>query len=74
MYVCQAGHLAIRKARQGMKNVGKNQRDTYYFDVQKCQVCPLREGYYQEGAKSNYYSVKIKSTEHKDQEAFQNSK
>src|SRR5699024_10611665 len=33
MYVCKAGHIAIRKARQGKKNVGKNQKDTYYFDV-----------------------------------------
>src|SRR5699024_12684827 len=24
MYVCKAGHMAIRKARQGKKNVGKN--------------------------------------------------
>src|SRR5699024_11840383 len=31
MYVCKAGHMAIRKARQGKKNVGKNQKDTYYF-------------------------------------------
>lgn len=29
MFVCPAGHLAIRKARQGKKNRGKNQADTY---------------------------------------------
>ncbi|MFD3449351.1 hypothetical protein ACFDTO_32765 [Microbacteriaceae bacterium 4G12] len=28
MYVCKAGHMAIRKARQGKKNTGENQRDT----------------------------------------------
>jgi hypothetical protein len=25
MYVCKAGHLAIRKARTGTNNVGSNQ-------------------------------------------------
>ena len=73
MYVCKAGHMAIRKARTGKKNIGKNQVQTYYFDIEKCKVCPLREGCYKEGAKSKTYSVTIKSTEHKDQEAFQNS-
>src|SRR5699024_5407386 len=37
MYVCKAGHLAIRKARQGKKGVAKNQTDTYYFDVEKME-------------------------------------
>jgi len=73
MYVCKAGHMAIRKARQGKKDIGKNQRNIYYFDIKKCEICPLREGCYKEGAKSKTYSVTIKSTEHKDQEAFQNS-
>lgn len=41
MFVCQAGHMAIRKARQGTKNIGKNQTVTYYFDVEKCKICPL---------------------------------
>ncbi|MCT6939776.1 MAG: transposase, partial [Metasolibacillus sp.] len=71
MYVCKAGHLAIRKARTNKKNVGKNQRQTYYFDIEKCKVCPFREGCYKEGAKSKTYSTTIKSTEHKEQEAFQ---
>lgn len=73
MYVCKAGHMAIRKARTGRKNQGKNQAHTYYFDIEKCKVCPLREGCFKEGAKSKTYSVTIKSTEHKEQEAFQNS-
>jgi hypothetical protein len=42
--VCKAGHMAIRKARQGKKGIGTNQTDTYYFDVEKCKRCPLREG------------------------------
>lgn len=73
MYVCKAGHMAIRKARTGKKNQGQNQKHTYYFDIEKCKICAFREGCYKEGAKSKTYSVSIKSTEHKEQEAFQNS-
>ncbi|MGG1554959.1 IS1182 family transposase [Paenibacillus ferrarius] len=71
MYVCKAGHMAIRKARQGKKGVGANQTDTYFFDVNKCQTCPLKEGCYKEGAKSKTYSVSMKSDEHSEQMAFQ---
>lgn len=73
MYVCKAGHMAIRKARQGKKDVGKNQTDTYYFDVEKCKRCPFQEGCYKEGAKTKTYSVSIKSDEHSDQAKFQES-
>jgi hypothetical protein len=71
LYVCPAGHLAIRKGRQGKKNVGQNQVYTYYFDVEKCKICPLRDGCYKEGAKSKTYSVSIKSDVHQEQSAFQ---
>lgn len=71
MYVCKAGHMAIRKARQGKRERGKNQRDTYYFDVEKCKCCPLKEGCYKEGAKAKTYSVTLKSDEHAEQMAFQ---
>jgi hypothetical protein len=73
MYVCKAGHLAIRKARTGKKDINNNQKDTYMFDIEKCKVCPFRNGCYKEGAKSKTYSVTIKSTEHCEQEVFQNS-
>lgn len=73
LYVCKAGHLAVRKAHDGKREKGKNRRLKYYFDVEKCKVCPFREGCYKEGSKSKTYSVTIKSTEHKDQEVFQNS-
>lgn len=73
MYVCKAGHMAIRKARQGKKGVGKNQTDTYYFDVVKCKRCPVKEGCYKEGSKSKTYSVCIKSNEHSEQAKFQES-
>lgn len=71
MFVCPAGHLAIRKAKQGKKNAGKNQVDTYYFDVEKCRSCPLKHGCYKEGAKTKSYSVSIKSDLHQEQMAFQ---
>ncbi len=73
MYVCESGHMAIRKARTGKKGTNNNQSHTYYFDIEKCKVCPFKSGCYKEGAKSKTYSVTIKSTEHKEQQAFQAS-
>jgi hypothetical protein len=70
-FVCPAGHLAIKKARGGSKNIGTNQVDTYYFDVEKCKSCPLKNGCYKDGAKTKTYSVSIKSELHQDQIAFQ---
>lgn len=40
MYVCPAGHMAIRKARTGKKNQAANQAETYSFDIEKCKVMP----------------------------------
>lgn len=71
MYVCPAGHMAIRRARQGKKGVAKNQTDTYHFDIELCKRCPLKEGCYKEGAKSKTYSVSIKSAEHSEQVVLQ---
>lgn len=59
---CPAGHLSYRKARTGKKD--KNQSMTYYFQILKCQKCPLREGGYKPGAKTRTYSVTIKSDIH----------
>ena len=73
MFVCPAGHLAIRKVRGGKKNVADNQVDSYFFDVEKCKVCPLKEGCYKDGSKTKSYSISIKSELHKDQMAFQES-
>lgn len=70
-FVCPAGHMAIRKARQGKKGVGGNQVDTYYFDVEKCKKCSLRDGCYKPGAKTKSYSVSIKLDLHQEQMAFQ---
>lgn len=73
MFVCPAGHMAVRKAKQGAKNKNKNQVIAYYFDVEKCKVCAQREGCYKEGAKSKSYSVTINCKEHEEQIEFQNT-
>lgn len=70
MYVCKAGHMAIRKARVG--NVAnRNLSETYYFDIEKCKKCKMKEGCYKEGSKSRSYAVMIKSNEHLEQAKFQ---
>ena len=71
MYVCPAGHMAIRKAKQGKKGQQKNQSEVYFFDVEKCKTCALRDGCYKVGAKSKSYSVTIKSNTQTEQLAFQ---
>ena len=71
MYICPAGHIAIRKAKQGKKNQQANQTLTYYFDIEKCKTCALRNGCYKEGAKSKTYSITIKTDTQKEQLAFQ---
>lgn len=67
MYVCQAGHMAVKKVNSGSK-ADKNGVDTrvelYFFDVEKCKHCPFKKGCYTEGAKTKSYSVKIKSDIH----------
>jgi hypothetical protein len=73
MYVCKAGHMAIKKSRHGKKGVGVNQKNTYNFDIEKCKHCINKEGCYKEGAKSKSYSVSIKSEEHTGQAKFQES-
>jgi len=65
--------MAIQKARTGKKGVNDNQKNTYYFNIEVCKRCPFREGCYTEGAKSKTYSVSIKSSEHTEQIAFQES-
>lgn len=67
MYVCQAGHMAIKKVRHGSKKTkrGENsQSECYYFDVEKCKHCPYKEGCYKEGAKTKTLNIKIKDDVH----------
>lgn len=46
---------------------------TWSFDIEICKRCLLKEGCYKEGSKSKTYSVSIKSGEHAEQMAFQES-
>jgi len=71
LFVCPAGHLANRKSKKQDSHPGASARMVYFFDIEKCKVCPLREGCFKEGAKTKTYSVAIKSEEHLDQQAFQ---
>ena len=41
--------------------------------MDKCRLCSRRKGCYKDGAKSKTYSVQIKSSEHQQQEAFENT-
>src|SRR5665648_953188 len=43
MYVCKAGHMAIRKARGGRKKVSTSQTDNYFFDIEKCKHCHYKD-------------------------------
>lgn len=49
--LCPAGHLALEKHSMGEKEDATNQVDTYYFDVEKCKVCPLQDNCYRPGAR-----------------------
>lgn len=71
MFVCPAGHMAIRKARQGKKGQGTNQTLVFFFDVDRCRTCSKRKGCYKDGAKSKTYSVQIKSEEHQQHADFE---
>lgn len=63
MYVCKAGHMAIKKVKSGSKD--KNQQvESYFFDVEKCKHCSFKDGCYKEGAKTKTYNVKIKDDTH----------
>ena len=74
MYVCPEGHMATRKAVNGKKKhikEGKTMVETYFFDIEKCKICPLKGTCYKEGADSKTYSVSIKSNIHKEHMEFQ---
>ena len=66
MYVCKAGHMALKKRKQGTKHGshGDTRVETYYFDVEKCKHCKFKDSCYKDGAKFKTYSVKIKDDVH----------
>ena len=65
MYVCKAGHMAIKKAHQkGNKYNNYTEVDNYFFDVEKCKHCLFKTGCYKEGAKTKSFNVTIKKDIH----------
>ena len=74
MYVCTSGHMAIRKVRNGgKKHPERAQQTTFFFDVNKCKVCPLKNGCYKYGSKTKTYTYRLPSKIHQEQVEFQNS-
>lgn len=63
LFTCPAGHLATGVSHDRRKGDRKrrNGRYRYRFDVEKCKVCPLREGCYKAGAKSKAYTVTVRT-------------
>lgn len=63
-YVCPNGHMAYKTSMMGKKKhvqAGTPLREIHFFDVEKCQVCPLKkECKFKEGQKAKTYTVTIK--------------
>ena len=70
MYVCNAGHMAIKKQKQKVKYRTQDSEESitevesYFFDVEKCKHCPHKEGCYKDGAKTKTHNVTIKNDIH----------
>lgn len=75
MYVCPAGHMAIKKTRSRVKSPDKPQRESYFFDINKCKACPMREKCgFKDGQKSKTYNVTVRMSQiHQDHQDKQNT-
>jgi IS5 family transposase len=71
--VCPAGEHSIRKAVQGSKKSGESRSLVFYFDVEKCKKCPLREGCYKPGSKHKTYSIRIIADHYQEQMTFEST-
>ncbi|ERJ12047.1 IS1182 family transposase [Haloplasma contractile] len=73
MYTCPERHLSIEKieSRPKKKVDGQGNVISYFFDINKCKVCPNKEGCYKEGAKTKSYLVSVKTNTHKEYMGFQ---
>lgn len=69
---CPAGELAVKKHfKKANPKKKTNACYEFYFDVEKCRQCPLKEGCYKEGAKFKTYSIRVLSEEHRKQKEFE---
>lgn len=66
MYVCPAGHMAIKKYVTKDKMV-----ETYQFDVRKCVVCKMRDTCFKRGQEHKSFSVCHRAEIQKEQMDFQ---
>ena len=70
MYVCKAGHMAIKKQKQKVKYKTQDGKESitevesYFFDIEKCKYCPHKKGCYKDGAKTKTYNVTLKNDMH----------
>lgn len=71
--VCPAGEHSIRKAVQGKKNSGRSRSLVFYFDVEKCKTCPIREGCYKPDSKAKTYSIRLIAEHYQEQIGFEAS-
>jgi transposase len=70
LYVCPAGHMAVRKAV--VKGKGKKaDREVHHFDIHKCVICKRRKGCFAYNQTQKTYSVTIHSEAQEKQLSFQ---
>lgn len=72
MYVCTAGHMAIKRINNGgKKDKSKAKQITFFFDVNKCKRCPYKEGCYKEGSKTKTFTLRTPSLVHREQMEYE---
>jgi len=65
MYVCPAGHMAIKKAHQkGNKHNNYTEVDNYFFDVEKCKRCSMKDGCYKDGSNTKSFNITLRKDIH----------
>lgn len=72
----RVGIMSIRKTITGKKKrekTGSTAVISYFFDIEKCKICPHKEGCYKEGKKTKSYSVTLMSNIHSEQKEYQDS-
>lgn len=72
MYVCPAGHMAIRKERLIYNSCDRSSREVYHFSRKKCKVCALRdECWSRSSLKHKAISVLIRQDVHQQQMEYE---
>jgi transposase len=71
--VCPAGEHSIRKSIQGSKTSGDSRSLVFFFNVETCKACPLRDGCYKPESKHKTYSIRIIAEHFKEQIEFESS-